>query len=163
MLAVPSSRIILRSCPEGTSGQGMSDTKALTFGPVIFVVLMGNARNCRRLVVPIQPEMVKFSQLGCILCHWLTSGGTKVIILNLWSGPCLRRLCAESCCLCYKLIYRYNDVLNVRASSQISTLNRSWPGDDVQSAQNCVLPLLPSLLSNGFITHNCLLREKLSQ
>lgn len=66
MLAVPSSRITLGSCPEGTSGQGMSDTKALTLGPVIFVALMGNARNCRRLVVQIQPEMVKFSQRGCI-------------------------------------------------------------------------------------------------
>lgn len=163
MLPVPSSRITLRSCPEGTSGQGMSDTKALTLGPVIFVLLMGNARNCRRLVVQIQPEMVKFSQLGCILCHWVPSVGTKVIILNLWSGHCVRWLCAESCCLCYNLIYRYNAVLKVTASSQVSTLSRSWPGHDVQSAQNWVLPLLPSLLSNGFITQSCLLREKLSE
>lgn len=64
MVAVPSSRITLRSCPEGTSGKGLGDTKALTLGPVIFVVLMGNARKCRRLIVQIEPENVKFSQLG---------------------------------------------------------------------------------------------------
>lgn len=47
----------------GTSGQGMSDAKALIPGPVIFF-LMGNARKCKRLFVQIQPETVKISQLG---------------------------------------------------------------------------------------------------
>lgn len=41
----------------------MSGTKALTLGPVMFV-LMGNARKCKRLFVQMQPETVKFSQLG---------------------------------------------------------------------------------------------------
>lgn len=71
------------------------------------------------------------------------------------------KACAESCCLCYKLIYKYSAVFNVTASSQISTLNRDL--EMMLSAQKCVLPLLPSLLSNGFITQNCLLREKLSE
>lgn len=112
MLAVPSSRITQRSCPEGTAGWGISDTKALSLGPVISV----KCYKLQEVVVQIQPEIVKFSQFGCILCHWLMSVGTKVIILNLWSGPCVRRLCAGSCCLCCKLIYRCSAVLNMTAS-----------------------------------------------
>lgn len=42
----------------------MSAVKTLTLGPVISVLLMGNARKYRRLFMQIQPENVKFSQLG---------------------------------------------------------------------------------------------------
>lgn len=85
----------------------MSDTKALTLAPVIFVVLVGNARNCRRLVVHIQPEMVKFSQLWVhfvSLTHewWNQSNDFKSVQ---WS-MCEKAL-SESYCLCYKLIYRF--------------------------------------------------------
>lgn len=155
MLTVPSSRITQRSCPEGTSGQGMSDTKALTLGLVIFVVLIGNARNCRRLVMHIQPEMMKLSQLWV---HFVS------LTHEWWNQRNDFKSVQWSMCKVLLFMLQANlQVLNETTSSHISTLNRSWPGDDVQSAQNCVLPLLPSLLSNGCMTQNCLLREKLSE
>lgn len=59
MLAVPSSRVTLRSCPEGT----ISDTKPLIPGPVIFVKLQevgcaDSATNCEVL-----PAWVHFVSL----------------------------------------------------------------------------------------------------
>lgn len=59
MLAISCSRITIRNCPEGTSGKTMCDTKALTVGPVIFVVLMRNARMCMGLFLQIQSENTK--------------------------------------------------------------------------------------------------------
>lgn len=58
MLAIACSRITIRNCPESTSGK-MCDKKALTVGPVIFVVLMRNARMCMGLFLQIQSENMK--------------------------------------------------------------------------------------------------------
>lgn len=59
MLAIAYSRITTRNCPEGTSGKAVHNIRALTVGPVIFVVLMRNARMCMRSFLQIQLENMK--------------------------------------------------------------------------------------------------------
>lgn len=67
MLAIACSRITIRNCPEGASGKAMCDIKALTVGPVIFVVLMRNARMCMGFFLQIQSKNMKTNTP----LHWL--------------------------------------------------------------------------------------------